>query len=293
MEQYRWFYDMRRNAASNCVCLVYTKNAQQALCPIDEAVFPEVVTSLHVCGTSGRACDPLPDIGFDKWCIHTLIAQSVDIDEIIRLVGTVGVLTRLAVHNTRLSCDDFSRMPSSLVNLMLTQCELDCVPLNLALLFPSVHFLELNRCGITTLKGIEFPKGLKTLGLMNNNGMTLDGAVFPEGLVDLYIYRCDKLKGFNMVKLPNSLKILFMHGCHVEWVSRKMSLPPDLKILHRCLIPCGGCTVAMRNVPFASEPCGMSDRMDGHYNHQDAITIFIHNDVLPNELLRYIFAYLE
>ena len=205
-----------------------------------------------------------------------------------RLVDVSSVTSVLRVTHVGVSDEDFKCMPSSLTHLIVCMTGLYVVPLRLGEMFPLLEELSLESNRIKTLEGVVLPPGLKRLSLKGNRGLSLKGIALPDTLVSLDIDDCAPLRAFSEMKLPVGLKELKMRRCRVGWVGMKWKLPPDLKI---CYV---GQNYKLDGRQFKRSTRAINrHNMDMCYNHQDAITLFLHNRVLPIELLRHIFEYLE
>ena len=257
-------------------------------------ILPWNVRGLEMSNVVGVTGAKLPDGWITHQNLVELYTKGVDIDEIIRICGMAPQLNALLIIGACMPSDVFSRLPRTLGHLSISNCNPCCIPRDFGKLFPMLGTLTLHCCKIGTLGGIELPPALRTLCLEEIDGVSLEGMVLPCSLTTLCIEDCGMVKGFNTVKFSDETMRITLDRSDIGWVSMKLVMPSKLTFV---LLGGQGCTDC-RNFAKLRGKCpvlmtrGICDSQH-HYNHQDAITLFIHNNVLPNELLRYIFAYLE
>ena len=220
-----------------------------------------------------------------------LITSYISEDDVIRICERSPMLMKLFVSEIPRMIKWPNWIPSELRVLTLRECCLESIPSDLAMMLPNLRCLYLDNNRIKTLRGVVFPS-LTFLVLDGNSGLSLDGAQYPESLENLGLSRCAPLQGYNMTKFPRGLEQLYLNESGIEWISKKFEIPPGLtvctvdgnpRIDTRMLINYFGATT---NIHRLLQYTHM-------YDHQDAITLFLHNRVLPIELLRHIFEYLE
>ena len=152
-------------------------------------------------------------------------------------------------------------------------------------MFPSLTTLMLHDNGVSTLRDVMFPETLDALHVESEPGLSLEGAVFPKSLVHLHFTFCTNLKGLGSVRYPEKLSTLHINGCNIGWISKKLLLPG---VLH---VWCseGNPNIDLRVLGRRHADTHWSRVHPATYNFMDAIALFIHNNVLPNELLRYVY----
>ena len=188
-----------------------------------------------------------------------------------------------------------------LTELGLRCCDLTHLPHNLGLMFPLLEQLDLSGNSIKTLKDVSFPDTLQCLSMSENKGLSVRDAVFPKGLTQLHIRRCKPLDGFHVIKLPRNLVFFGIDYNNLTWTGRSFSLPASLKSVWAEGNPDMDLRVFNRHMKSRCPPnvCMryMADEsalaMDNSYNHQDAITRFLHNGVLCVDLMRHVRGFLE
>ena len=100
------------------------------------------------------------------------------------------------------------------------------------------------------------------------------------------------------LKLPDGLMTFMISSGTVEWISLKLKLPVGLRLVEVY----GSTYVDLRVFCRHREKYGILEIDDDlfqwpreyhHASHQDAFTGFIHNRVLPVELLRHVSGFLH
>ena len=161
---------------------------------------------------------------------------------------------------------------------------------------PLLTSLEINGCGLTKLPlqlCSAFPL-LESLALYGNNINTLRGVVLPYNLSQLRIEGACLGDEFSRLELPRGLTHLTVSHCGIGWISRKFVLPSGLRHLNVSYNPEIRLT-AFRNAFHSRCMRYISHSVIGlnftvTYCHQDTITLFVHNRVLPLELLRLVYT---
>ena len=203
-------------------------------------------------------------------------------------------LQNLTLEGVEFSENEFAHMPARLQSLSIVECKLERFPRYFGLMFPTLKKLSIRSCRrIRSLKDVELPSKLETLDFALSHGMSLTGLVLPDTLKEFFIVLCGRVEGLSSVKLPQGLKKLDISGSEFGWISMKFRFPPNLEQIELPWLLATDIRNMSRNTNIVIKSMLVEHLRCSHYNHQDAITLFVHNNVLPNELLRHIFTYLE
>ena len=256
----------------------------------DDVELPKKVVHLYVHGEYMNVNKRPPNITANEGCIKELFTSMVSINHVTRLCCQLPSLESLYIDGTEVMVYDFCRMPRGLRALFIESDNVEHVPREIGSLFPELETLSIADGHGINLDGIELPPKLKTFSLSRSRNVSLERMVLPHTLESIDFGHCGQVEGFNTLKFPDGLVKISIERCRIGWISTRHVLPSKLKTVVARYSKGTDCRVFMRSRTW--EVVGR-DRDYSMYDHQDAITLFIHNDVLPNELLRYVFEYLE
>ena len=273
---------------------------------------PEFITQLVVHDFSDNGGVGTPTFTIRGNALKHISLYHVDTCSAIRLCQSSNVLTQLTIggvplptlqwipHTVQLlefqSCtiDQWDIPMCELQRFNLENCENPDPPKRLDLMFPMVQSMCFFRICALKLNAVVCPSSMVHLSITSCATLSVHGMDLPPSINILIVSSCSGIKDIGRLKLPRKLEHLDLSGNNIGWLSQIGGpwIPPDTGRV----ILYGNPNIDMRGMePYASLTWMNRSRQvafEVMYNTQDAAVRFLHSDVLPVDLIRYVYGFL-